>query len=77
MPSIEPSGAVKSTKFAYFTRLIRASYISGVLILAHTLRKHGFICPLAVLFPCYRLEADAIEVLQNESESPGIRLQEC
>ena len=64
------------TKLAYATLITRRSYLAGVVILAHTLRKHGSQYPLIV---CYtpNLSKEAIRVLQLEAEKSSIVLREC
>jgi inositol 3-alpha-galactosyltransferase len=68
------SGAVK--KYAYATLITRASYLAGVVILAHTLRKHGSQYPLIVLYTP-TLSENALQALRLESAESNIILRPC
>lgn len=62
-----------STSYAYCTLITRSSYLAGVIILAHTLRKHGSPYPLIVLYTD-TLSSNAIDVLRAESQRNGLIL---
>ncbi|KAF2669725.1 nucleotide-diphospho-sugar transferase, partial [Microthyrium microscopicum] len=57
---------------AYTTLITRASYLPGVLILAHTLRKHSKL-PLIVVYTS-SLSIEALRALELESKLPSVNL---
>jgi inositol 3-alpha-galactosyltransferase len=59
-------------KYAYITLLTRASYLAGVLILGHSLRKHSKL-PLIIMHTA-SLSPAALRVLEIESEIEGTNL---
>jgi inositol 3-alpha-galactosyltransferase len=59
-------------KYAYVTLITRASYLAGVLILGHTLRKHSKL-PLIIIYTA-SLSPAALRVLEIESSSKGTSL---
>lgn len=59
---------------AYATLITRASYLAGVVLLAHSLRKHGDRLPLIVLYTA-SLPQDCIQVLELEAQSSNLILQ--
>ncbi|KAF2716940.1 glycosyltransferase family 8 protein [Polychaeton citri CBS 116435] len=63
-------------KHAYATLITRESYLAGVFILAHTLRKHGSQWPLVVLYTS-KLSSNAFRALKLESTASNIILQRC
>ena len=62
--------------FAYTTLVTKASYLSGVLLLAHTLRKHGAVYPL-VVFYVPTLDKAAKRALELEAPKSNIVLKSC
>lgn len=67
-----PSGR----KYAYSTLITRANYLAGVVILAHTLRKHGSQYPL-IVFYTPSLDASAVRALELEAPKTNLILQPC
>lgn len=67
-------GVAKSC--AYVTLITRASYLAGVVILAHTLRKHGSQYPLVVLYTP-TLSDNALQALRLEADESNIILRPC
>lgn len=66
----------KRSNYAYATLITRASYLAGVIILAHTLAKRGSQYPLVVL--CARtMNASAIRALQYEAKKLNMILHPC
>ncbi|GAB7362173.1 hypothetical protein MBLNU230_g2199t1 [Neophaeotheca triangularis] len=63
-------------RLAYTTLVTRASYLAGVIILAHTLRKHGAKHPLVVLYTP-SLAPDALRVLELEAPQTNLILRPC
>lgn len=63
-------------RLAFATLITRRSYLAGVVILAHTLRKQGSQYPLIV---CYtpNLSNDAVRALELEAETSSIVLRQC
>lgn len=61
---------------AYSTLITRASYLAGVVILAHTLKKHGSQYPL-VVFYTPSLSASALHVLELEAPKTNMILRPC
>ncbi|KAK9771771.1 hypothetical protein SCAR479_11559 [Seiridium cardinale] len=59
---------------AYATLITRASYLAGVVILAHTLRQHGSQYPLVVLYTP-SLSEDALHALRLEADESNIILR--
>lgn len=55
-------------KYAYTTLITRGSYLAGVIILAHTLRKHGSQYPLIVYYTSGVSDA-AVQALELEKDS--------
>jgi hypothetical protein len=55
-------------KYAYTTLITRGSYLAGVIILAHTLRKHGSKYPLVVYYTS-GVSDSAVQALEMEKES--------
>ena len=62
--------------YAYTTLITRASYLAGVILLAHTLRKHGSIYPLIVLYTP-SLDGPALSALRAEASKSNLILKEC
>lgn len=62
--------------FAYATLITRASYLAGVVILSHTLKKHGSKYPLVVLYTA-ALNANAVRALELEATKSNIILRKC
>ncbi|KAK4501199.1 hypothetical protein PRZ48_007006 [Zasmidium cellare] len=71
--SIIPNG---DDKRAYITLLTRASYLAGVVILAHTLKQQGSKYPLIVLYTSTLTEA-ALDALELEAEKSNLILKPC
>lgn len=65
-----------ATKCAYATLITRATYLAGVVILAHTLKKHGSQYPLVVLYTP-TLSENALQALRLESVNGNIILRPC
>lgn len=63
-------------KHAYTTLITRASYLAGVIILAHTLKKHGSRYPLVVFYTS-TLSENAIRALELEAPNSNIVLRKC
>lgn len=63
-------------KYAYTTLITRASYLAGVVILAHTLQKHGSKYPL-IVFYTPNLTSTALHVLTLQSKKSNLILQPC
>ncbi|KAH6660828.1 nucleotide-diphospho-sugar transferase [Truncatella angustata] len=66
----------QARKCAYATLITRASYLAGVVILAHTLKKHGSQYPLVVLYTP-NLAEHALQALRFESAESNIILRLC
>ena len=66
----------KEYTFAYTTLITRASYLAGVLVLAHTLKKQGSRYPLVVLYSSL-LDKAAISALEDEAPKSNLILREC
>lgn len=62
-----------ATGCAYATLITRASYLPGVVLLAHSLRKHENRLPLVVLYTP-TLPEDCLHVLQLEAQSTNLVL---
>ncbi|KAK3117811.1 hypothetical protein LTR53_000499 [Teratosphaeriaceae sp. CCFEE 6253] len=62
--------------YAYTTLITRASYLAGVIILAHTLRKHGSQYPLLVFYTP-GLQANAVKALELEAPKLNLVLKPC
>lgn len=60
-------------QYAYCTLITRASYLAGVVLLAHSLRKQGSKYPLIVLYTP-SLSADAIRALELEASASNLML---
>jgi len=60
--------------FAYTTLITRTSYLAGVIILAHTLRKHGSQHPL-VVFYTDKLAPSSIRALELETHNTNLILR--
>jgi alpha-N-acetylglucosamine transferase len=60
-----------SSNNAYATLITRSSYLAGVILLAHSLKKHGSKYPLAVLYTP-TLPQNAIEALRLEARHSNI-----
>ncbi|KAK3722537.1 hypothetical protein LTR37_002529 [Vermiconidia calcicola] len=74
---IEASMLGKGSKTcAYSTLLTRASYLAGVIVLAHTLRKHGSGHPLIVFYTA-GLSDVALQALRAEAQQLKLILQPC
>ena len=56
----------RDRRYAFATLITRASYLAGVVVLAHTLRKHGSRYPLIVLYTP-SLSSNAVRALQLEA----------
>lgn len=63
-------------RYAYATLITRASYLAGVVILAHTLKKHASRYPLVVLYTS-TLSENAIRSLELEAPNSNIILRKC
>lgn len=63
-------------KFAYTTLITRASYLAGVIILAHTLRKHGSKYPL-IVFLTPGVKESAVRALELEAPKLDLIIQKC
>jgi alpha-N-acetylglucosamine transferase len=63
-------------RYAYATLITRQSYLAGVIILAHTLRKYGSRYPLVVLYTP-NLPAAAVRALELEANKTNIIPQKC
>ncbi|QDS71582.1 hypothetical protein FKW77_006073 [Venturia effusa] len=62
--------------YAYTTLITRASYLAGVIILAHTLKKHGSRYPLVVLYTS-TLSPNAVRALELEASKSNLVLRKC
>ena len=60
--------------YAYTTLITRASYLAGVIILAHTLKKQGSRYPLLVYYT-KSLERDAVRVLELQATKLNLILK--
>ncbi|KAI7305498.1 hypothetical protein KC315_g14638, partial [Hortaea werneckii] len=67
-------GVQQAKKYAYTTLITRASYLAGVLILAHTLKKQGSRHPLLVYYTD-GLQQDAVRALELEAPKLDIILK--
>lgn len=63
------------SKRAYVTLITRSSYLPGVVILAHTLRKHHSPYPLVVFYTVPTLDESAVEALGIESRRLNLVLK--
>lgn len=63
-------------KFAYTTLITRASYLAGVIILAHSLKKQGSKYPLIVYYTS-SLSKSAVRALELESSKSNLILRPC
>jgi inositol 3-alpha-galactosyltransferase len=63
-------------KYAYTTLITRASYLAGVIILAHTLGTQGSRYPLIVYYT-KSLQPDAIRALELEAPKTNLILRPC
>ncbi|CAK3937067.1 glycosyltransferase family 8 [Lecanosticta acicola] len=63
-------------RFAYITLVTRASYLAGVVLLAHTLKKQGSQYALIVLYTS-TLTKTAVRALEIEAGKSNIILQQC
>ncbi|KAK5134864.1 hypothetical protein LTR08_006096 [Meristemomyces frigidus] len=63
-------------KYAYTTLITKASYLAGVVILAHTLKKQGSLYPLIVYYTD-GLKKDAIRALELEAPKTNLILRPC
>jgi inositol 3-alpha-galactosyltransferase len=63
----------KTQPYAYCTLITRASYLAGVIVLAHTLKEHKSKYPLIVLYTS-SLSADAVRALELESKRTNLIL---
>ncbi|KAF4977477.1 hypothetical protein FZEAL_5996 [Fusarium zealandicum] len=61
---------------AYATLITRQSYLPGVVILAHTLKRKGSKYPLVVLYTP-NLSKDAVRALELEAPKTNLILHEC
>lgn len=68
------SGPTK--RYAYTTLITRASYLAGVVILAHTLRRHGSQYPLLVFYTP-SLSKAAVRALELEAPKSNLVLKPC
>ncbi|KAI0479344.1 nucleotide-diphospho-sugar transferase [Xylariaceae sp. FL0804] len=59
--------ATTGGRFAYVTLITRSSYLAGVVVLAHTLRRRGSRHPLIVLYTPGSLAAHAVRALELEA----------
>lgn len=66
--------ASASSKFAYCTLITRSSYLAGVIILAHTLKKYNCAYPLIVLYTD-TLPADSVHALELEAPKTNLILR--
>lgn len=62
--------------YAYTTLVTRASYLAGVIILAHTLKKQGSRYPLIVYYT-RSLKQDAVRALELEETKLNLILRPC
>lgn len=72
--ALQPLG--KQRRFAYISLLTRSTYLAGVVLLAHTLRKQGSQYPLIVLYTP-SLTQSAIDALELEAKYSDIELKPC
>ncbi|KAK4548500.1 hypothetical protein LTR36_009410 [Oleoguttula mirabilis] len=63
-------------RYAYTTLITRASYLAGVIVLAHTLKKQGSKYPLLVYYT-NGLKQDAVRALQLEAPKLNLILRPC
>jgi inositol 3-alpha-galactosyltransferase len=68
--------AAAEKKYAYTTLITRASYLAGVVILAHTLKKQGSKYPLIVYYTT-NLKPAAIKALKLEAPKINLILRPC
>jgi inositol 3-alpha-galactosyltransferase len=61
-------------KYAYTTLITRGSYLAGVIILAHTLRKHGSQYPLIVFYTS-GVSDSAVQTLELEKDKLNLILR--
>lgn len=64
----------RAGKYAYCTLITRASYLAGVIILAHTLKKNNCAFPLIVLYTD-TLPFDSVRALQLEAPKTNLILR--
>lgn len=64
-------------RYAYSTLITRASYTAGVIILAHTLRRHRSRFPLIVFYTQNLKGTPALRALQLQATSLDLILHEC
>jgi inositol 3-alpha-galactosyltransferase len=64
---------INTKRYAYCTLITQASYLAGVVVLAHTLRKHNSPYPLIVLYTD-TLSAAALRVLELEAPRTNLIL---
>ncbi|KAB8349513.1 hypothetical protein FH972_023539 [Carpinus fangiana] len=64
---------VEHKGYAYATLITRASYLAGVIILAHSLRKHGNSLPLVILYTD-SLSDDSLQAINLEADSLNLTL---
>ncbi|KAI0025792.1 nucleotide-diphospho-sugar transferase [Xylariomycetidae sp. FL0641] len=74
-----PHSPTQRRRYAYITLITRASYLAGVVILAHTLRQHGSRHPLIVLYTPCSLAAHAVRALELEAAAHAglLELRTC
>lgn len=63
-------------RFAYITLLTKATYLAGVVVLAHTLKKQGSQYPLIVLYTSTLTDV-AVHALKLEAGPSNLILQKC
>ncbi|KAK4569898.1 hypothetical protein LTR86_002867 [Recurvomyces mirabilis] len=63
-------------KYAYTTLITRASYLGGVIILAHTLKKQGSRYPL-IVYHTTNMKPEAIRALELEAPKLNLILRPC
>ncbi|KAK5711855.1 hypothetical protein LTR15_012199 [Elasticomyces elasticus] len=68
--------AASEKKFAYTTLITRASYLAGVIILGHTLKKQGSKYPL-IVFYTPSLKESAVKALELEAPKINLILKPC
>lgn len=68
--------AASNKKYAYTTLITRASYLAGVIILAHTLKQQGSKYPLIVYYTA-NLKKSAIRALELEAPELNLVLRPC
>ena len=65
-----------SSSFAYTTLITRASYLAGVVILAHSLKQQGSSHPLIVLYTSNLASSPALRALELEAPHSNLILRQ-